>query len=212
MDRSSSQKAPFFCGLLALTASSLMFFFGSSVWVLIVGRTLQGISAAFVWTGGMALMAKLLPSDGIGTAIGLVNAGLAAGELGGPFAGGIFYDLAGERALVGLSLGVIGVDFVLRLLLVEKRHVSKTDPGSEQDQQPRNDYGTLDHPSISESREQSSLLPRVTTPKQSATVSYLDLLKDVRVVANMIAPIVAMLIRAALESVSMHHQVAHFKS
>lgn len=42
-DRTGSRKAPYLMGLIALTASTVAFSLGRSIWVLLVGRFVQGV-------------------------------------------------------------------------------------------------------------------------------------------------------------------------
>lgn len=49
-DRARSRRLPLLLGLLALAGATLMLNVGSTIAVWVVGRTLQGISAAVVWT------------------------------------------------------------------------------------------------------------------------------------------------------------------
>lgn len=50
-----------------------MLFLGQTVPVLIVARILQGISAAVVWTIGLALVLDTVGPENLGKAIGSVN-------------------------------------------------------------------------------------------------------------------------------------------
>ena len=59
-DRVQSRQAPFLGGLVALLASTAMFAFGKNIPMLVVARALQGISAAFVWTVGFAMVSSPL--------------------------------------------------------------------------------------------------------------------------------------------------------
>src|SRR6266480_3133653 len=62
-DRTSSRQLPLILGLLVLGSATVMLNLGSSIAVLIVGRLLQGLSAAVVWVVGLALMADNVGRD-----------------------------------------------------------------------------------------------------------------------------------------------------
>ena len=73
-DRTSARQTPFLAGLAALLAATLMLFLGQTVPVLIVARILQGISAAVVWTIGLALVLDTVGPENLGKTIGSVGA------------------------------------------------------------------------------------------------------------------------------------------
>lgn len=71
-DRLSSRQAPFLVGLLALLAATVLLFVGTSIAVLTLARILQGVSAAFVWTVGLALCLETVGPKNLGKTIGSV--------------------------------------------------------------------------------------------------------------------------------------------
>lgn len=71
-DRMSTRQAPFLLGLLALLGATIMLFLGESLPVLVVARVLQGVSAAFVWTIGLALCLETVGPGNLGKTIGSV--------------------------------------------------------------------------------------------------------------------------------------------
>ena len=73
-DRTSSRQLPFLSGLAALLGATVLLGFGSSIAVLVVGRVLQGISAAVVWTVGLAMVLDTVGPENLGKTIGSVGA------------------------------------------------------------------------------------------------------------------------------------------
>jgi MFS family permease len=59
--------------------------------------------------------------------MGYVSLGMSLGILIAPLLGGIVFDRAGYDAVFGMSYGLIGLDIVLRLLLVEKKVAARWD-------------------------------------------------------------------------------------
>ena len=115
---------------------------GSSVGVIIAGRILQGTSAAVVWTCGLALLADTVGQEDVGQAMGYVGLAMSLGLLVGPLLGGVVFarsispaklarriDLIGSRAgyysVFGMAFGLIGLDIVLRVVLIEKKAARK---------------------------------------------------------------------------------------
>jgi MFS family permease len=93
---------------------------GSSLGLLITGRFLQGLSAAVVWTVGLALLSDTISKEDIGQAMGYIAAATSIGSLLGPLLGGIVYANAGYYAVFAMGFALIGVDIFLRLIMVEK--------------------------------------------------------------------------------------------
>jgi len=72
-DQISTRRMPFLIGLFALIAATGLFAIGQSIFVLVVARILQGISAAVVWTVGLALVYDTVGSAHLGKTIGSVR-------------------------------------------------------------------------------------------------------------------------------------------
>ncbi len=72
-DRLPTRQLPFLVGLTALLLATLLLFLGQNVAVLTVARVLQGISAAVVWTIGLALVLDTVGPENLGKTIGSVR-------------------------------------------------------------------------------------------------------------------------------------------
>ncbi|KAF1831192.1 MFS general substrate transporter [Decorospora gaudefroyi] len=128
-DRGSSRRSPLLLGLLVLLGATVLLNVGSSIAVWIAGRILQGASAAVVWVVGLALLADTVPQERLATATGWLTMGMSIGMLIAPLLGGVVYDKAGYNAVFGMSYAFIGLDIILRLLLVEKKVAARWDIG-----------------------------------------------------------------------------------
>lgn len=71
-DRIATRQAPFLAGVAALLAATLLLFLGETVAVLAIARVLQGISAALVWTIGLALCLETVGPENLGKTVGSV--------------------------------------------------------------------------------------------------------------------------------------------
>ncbi|EHA24883.1 hypothetical protein ASPNIDRAFT_210350 [Aspergillus niger ATCC 1015] len=80
-DRSSSRQLPFLIGLLALAGTTIVFWFAETVSFLVIARSLQGLSAAVVWTVGLALVVDTVGKDQVGAAMGYVSMALTVGTV-----------------------------------------------------------------------------------------------------------------------------------
>jgi len=72
-DKLPTRQLPFLVGLTALLLATLLLFLGQNVVVLTVARILQGISAAVVWTIGLALVLDTVGPKDLGKTIGSVR-------------------------------------------------------------------------------------------------------------------------------------------
>ena len=72
-DKLPQRQIPFLTGLVALLLATVMLLVGSNVPVLVVARLLQGVSAAVVWTIGMALTLDTVGPQDLGKTIGSVR-------------------------------------------------------------------------------------------------------------------------------------------
>ncbi|KAE8442556.1 hypothetical protein EG329_003043, partial [Mollisiaceae sp. DMI_Dod_QoI] len=119
-DRSSSRRVPLLLGLLALGGATAMLCAGSSLGLLVTGRFLQGLSASVVWTVGLALLSDTMDKEKIGQAMGYTAAATSIGSLAGPLLGGVVYARGGYYAVFAIGFAIIGIDIVLRLMMIEK--------------------------------------------------------------------------------------------
>lgn len=72
-DKLPTRQLPFLVGLTALLLATVLLFVGQSVAVLVIARILQGISAAVVWTIGLALVLDTVGPENLGKTIGSVG-------------------------------------------------------------------------------------------------------------------------------------------
>jgi MFS family permease len=119
-DRTQSRRFPLLLGLLALAGSTILLCVGKHIALLVVGRILQGLSAAIVWSVGLALLADTVGRN-IGLYMGFVSIALSVGLLISPLVGGGVYGALGYYAVFYVAFGLIFLDIVLRFVLIEKK-------------------------------------------------------------------------------------------
>ncbi|KAL4767848.1 MFS transporter [Aspergillus nidulans var. acristatus] len=146
-DRAESRRWPLFLGLLALGVATTLLCIGTNIGLWIAGRLCQGAAVAVVWTVGLALLVDTVEPDELGQAIGYISMGVNIGVLAGPLLGGVLYQYGGYYAVFGLAFGFIGIDLLLRLVLIEKRHaaqwlVSESTPSTPPDRQKQTEKQT----------------------------------------------------------------------
>lgn len=88
---------------------------------MIVGRLLQGLSAAVVWTVGLALLVDTVGPAEFGQMVGYVSISVTLSTFLAPILGGVVFDKGNYYAVYYMSFGMIFLDIILRTLLVEKK-------------------------------------------------------------------------------------------
>lgn len=116
----------FLCGVAWFAAASALCAVVSSIELLIVARALQGIGAALLTPGSLAIISASFVPDDRARAIGAWSGLSGVATAVGPFLGGYLVDGPGWRAifLINLPLAVV-------VVLVAQRHVPETlDPAA----------------------------------------------------------------------------------
>lgn len=126
-DKTSTRQVPFLMGLLALLLATLLLYMGQTVAVLAIGRVLQGTSAAVVWTIGLALCLDTVGPENLGKTIGSIFSFISIGALAAPVLGGVLYQKTGYPGVFGIGFAVLSVDFIMRLLVIEKKVAGRYD-------------------------------------------------------------------------------------
>ncbi|KAI4171968.1 MAG: hypothetical protein LQ343_003877 [Gyalolechia ehrenbergii] len=154
-DKSTSRRLPLLIGLLALAGATLMLCFGNNIGVLVAGRILQGISAAIVWTVGLALLVDTVGQKEVGQVLGYVSISMSVAILVAPLLGGVVYDRSGYYGVYYMSFALIIFDIMLRITMVEKKVARQWDKGSEDVRAPGPTVG--EKPSSARPRQDSWL-------------------------------------------------------
>ncbi|EPX73593.1 membrane transporter [Schizosaccharomyces octosporus yFS286] len=141
-DKFLTRKMPMLIGLLFLTSATGLLTIGTNVPMLIIARILQGLSAAVVWTVGLALLVDVVGPEHVGSTMGGIFGFISLGEIIAPVFGGIVYESMGYYASFGMCFIILFIDIVLRVLMIEPREAKKLlpdDPESQPILRPRDD-------------------------------------------------------------------------
>ncbi|GAA6020653.1 hypothetical protein JCM10207_007811 [Rhodosporidiobolus poonsookiae] len=122
--RFKNRQIPLTLGLLFMAGAIVMMMLANSFALMCVARILQGFSGTVLWTIGLALVTDSAPEVRVGIVLGQVMMGFSVGQAIGPPVGGTLYHRLGYKAPFVFSLVLVGVDMLLRLLLIEK-HVAR---------------------------------------------------------------------------------------
>lgn len=105
------RRKPMIIGTILLTLSAVLFCIGINREVMFVGRILEGMGAACVWTAGMALVAEYHVKNRV-QAMGFAMLGATTGSIIGPLFGGEMCEWLGYRnafipAMITLFIGIL---------------------------------------------------------------------------------------------------------
>ena len=149
-----------------------MLLVGSSIGVLVAGRLLQDFSAAMVWTVGLALLVDTVGQKDVGQMMGYISMSMSLSILLAPLLGGVVYARAGYYAVYYMAFGLIALDIVLRVALIEKKIAKQWDTPSPAPT-PKKEDSAVNLPSVVESPPGAILakdsspvdtVPPITTP------------------------------------------------
>ncbi|CAI7652662.1 unnamed protein product [Penicillium glandicola] len=119
------RQIPFLGGLSCAFGATLSFMLGVKPWMIIVARIFQGLSAGVVYTAGLTLLVDTIESHELGPWIGFGLSGMNFGVLVSPTLGGIVYEKAGFYPVFIMGLGVVLVNLILILLMIDRKSAEK---------------------------------------------------------------------------------------
>jgi len=126
------------------------------------------------------------------------------GMLLGPVLGGILYDKMGYYAALGLAFGLIGMDLVLRLILVEKKTaVRYTSPGTAEvilNQENKGNVKPLDLDLTAAEQPPLEIEPPVTVQSTSRIPTVIRILRFPRLLVALSLSFVEAVIFSALDA------------
>ncbi|OQE40182.1 hypothetical protein PENCOP_c006G05347 [Penicillium coprophilum] len=199
LDVSGTRQGPYLSGLVLLFASMVIFTASNSVTWYIIARGLQGAATAMVSVAGLSIVTDAVDKASLGQMVGYLGTAMTLGFMSGPLLGGLVYEIGGFYAVFGVAFGIIALDFLLRLAVVEKRIAERwlclTDgerPSQENGHIPEHPpYGALG--TINSS-------PHPATEISKSTFALGKLLKQPRILISLWAVIVGALVVSAFDA------------
>jgi MFS family permease len=138
-----------------------------------------------VWTLGLAIVVETVGQKNLGKTMGTIFSFISVAGLFSPICGGLLYAKTGYNGVFGVGIALVAIDFILRILMIEKRVRDKYLPDSSTGTEQSNDDTETDD------TEQTPLLPdsrnadidqryRLTPPNNrvTRTLPILLLLRD----------------------------------
>lgn len=118
-DKIESRKTPLLFSLCGCITGTLMVASTHSIWIMLIGRVMQGIAESVVWIVGLATITDVVDDSQTGMAMGMLMSFVNAGMLAGPLVSGFLLEAIGYRAMWAVPLSIITIDLVARLVMVE---------------------------------------------------------------------------------------------
>lgn len=112
-----------------------------------------------VWTLGLAIIVETVGQENLGKTMGTVFSFISVAGLFSPICGGLLYAKTGYNGVFGVGIGFVAIDFILRILMVEKK-VADTYLPTESSHQP----SQIDEEHGNDNTEQTPLLPDSSPP------------------------------------------------
>ncbi|KAI0090022.1 major facilitator superfamily domain-containing protein [Irpex rosettiformis] len=109
-------------GQIVLIGAQIMLMEARHYWLMVLARILQGASSSVIWVLGLALICDTTHESIQGRQLGIAVSGFSLGGFIGPPVGGALYGKFGIRGPFVFSILLTAVDFLLRCLIIERKH------------------------------------------------------------------------------------------
>jgi MFS family permease len=78
-----------------------------------------------VWTLGLAIIVETVGQENLGKTMGTIFSFISVAGLFSPICGGLLYAKTGYNGVFGVGIGLVAIDFILRILMVERKVADK---------------------------------------------------------------------------------------
>jgi sugar phosphate permease len=119
-DKISNRKKPLLLSLVGCIVGTIMVAAATSLWILLVGRVLQGIAGSAVWIIGLSTAAERVGEENLGKVMGIANSFITAGSISGPMVSGLLFEALGYWPTWAAPLAVLVLDIIARLVMAER--------------------------------------------------------------------------------------------
>lgn len=168
-----------------------------------------------MWTIGLALCLETVGPENLGKTIGSIFSFISVGNLASPLLGGVLYKKAGYAGVFGIGFAVLAVDFIMRLLVIEKKvaaryyaqdpeHVNdrETTPSRHNDNDEESNHAGEngeDEPLLGKKEESRYILPKDQSA-MAKKIPILPCLKDPGLLTALLVAFVQAMILGSLDA------------
>ncbi|KKK17328.1 hypothetical protein AOCH_002451 [Aspergillus ochraceoroseus] len=188
VDKSPNRRTPLLIALAGCCVGTLLIATTASVWMLFVGRIIQAIAGAAAWVIGFALLVDNVAREHVGNMIGIAMSFVTAGIVGGPMVSGVLLEWIGYWGAWSVPLGVLVLDIIARLVLIDPADIPKVcpDPPTSRQPEPGESTGLLSGVVTPASHADATATATATaTANATAEGFYRTILGDLRVLAGL---------------------------
>ncbi|KAJ5912771.1 hypothetical protein N7504_001654 [Penicillium tannophilum] len=121
LDFSGNRQDLYLFGLIILTGSMTLFITANTVMWYIYAKVLQGAATAILTVSGLTILTDAVDKHQLGQMIGYVSTAMILGFMSGSPIGGMIFEFGGYYTVLGIAFGLIALDMLLRLSVVEKK-------------------------------------------------------------------------------------------
>lgn len=175
---------------LFVTANTVMWY--------IYAKVLQGAATAILTVAGLTILTDAVDKHQLGQMIGYVSTAMILGFMSGSPIGGMIFEFGGYYTVLGIAFGLIALDMLLRLSVVEKKVATRWQTLPEYCPYKGHTYtsGYFSCETIF-NRENSH-----DNSRPSGSLALVTLLQQSRILISLWAVIVSALVMSALDAVS----------
>lgn len=178
---------------LCITANTVMWY--------IYAKVLQGAATAMLTVAGLSMLTDAVDKHQLGQMIGYVSTAMILGFMSGPPMGGMILEFGGYYTLLGIAFGLIALDMLLRLSVIQKKVATRWRTLPEYCPYKGHTYtsGYFSCETIF-NRENPH-----DNARPSNSLALVKLLQQSRILISLWAVIVSALVTSALDAVSKFH-------
>ncbi|KAL6233065.1 major facilitator superfamily domain-containing protein [Aspergillus navahoensis] len=129
-DKTPSRKVPLLLSLFACASGTVLVACAPTIWVLMAGQLLQSLASASVWIVAFATLVDNVDERTKGKVTSTAMSFISMGIFAGPMVSGFLLQLLGYWPAWSAALLLLAVDFLARLLMIEKPSARETKSGS----------------------------------------------------------------------------------
>lgn len=119
-DRIKQRQTLMMGAIVVIIGCTLMICLAKTTALFFVGRFFQGFSGGLVWTVGLAIIADSADVSNMAYYMSFPAIATSSGMFLGPLIGGIMYERLGYYAVFYVSFGILVLDLLLRVFMLEK--------------------------------------------------------------------------------------------
>ncbi|CAK3867747.1 MFS general substrate transporter [Lecanosticta acicola] len=125
-DQTPSRRIPLLISLVGCTAGTALVAATPNVYVVFIGRVIQGAAGTGAWIVSFAMLTDSIDKKHFGKTLGFASSFVTAGVLTGPAVSGALLEWLGYWPAWSVPFALLAIDLVARLLVVEVKKPQKS--------------------------------------------------------------------------------------